>query len=185
MEGMAYCRALFSVASAINSNLDPSVVLQAVVQNAAEAMNAKGCSLLLLSPDRKELRRSASYGLSDSYVRKGPLNADLSIPEALKGSAVAILDVGTDHRVQYRAEAVQEGIRSTLSVPVRLRTEVVGVMRIYTSEQREFSPEDIEFVEAIADLGAIALENARRYFQAEMDLEALEDYICTGYIGAC
>lgn len=40
-------------------------------------------------------------------------------------------------------------------------------------------------MEAIADLGAIALENARRYFQAETDLAALEDYICTGYIGAC
>jgi GAF domain-containing protein len=184
MEGMAYCRALFSVASAINSSLDPSAVLQAVVQNAAEAMNAKGCSLMLLSADRKELRHSASHGLSDSYIRKGPLNADLSIPEALKGRAVAILDAGTDHRVQYRPQAVQEGIRSMLSVPVRLRTDVIGVMRIYAGERREFSPEDIEFVEAIADLGAIALENARRHTRAQTDLLALEEYIRGGYIGA-
>lgn len=177
MEEMKYCRALFQVASAVNSTLDPTAVLQAIVRNAAEAMGAKGCSLMLLSPDRRELRTSESYGLSKRYERKGPLSADLSIPEALQGRPVAVLDAGTDYRVQYRAEAVEEGIASMLSVPVRHRAEVIGVMRIYTSEPREFTPHDIEFVEAVAALGAIAIENARRYNAATVDLTSLEAYI--------
>ena len=50
-----------------------------------------------------------------------------------------------------------------LSVPIRLRDQVIGVMRVYTSETREFGAEEVEFVQAVANLGAIALENARRF----------------------
>lgn len=39
---------------------------------------------------------------------------------------------------------------------------MIGAMRVYTTEPREFRPDEIEFVEAVVNLGAIALENARR-----------------------
>jgi len=51
----------------------------------AKAMWAKGCSLMLLSPDKKVLLHIVAYGLSDWYVRKGPVSADKSISEALEG----------------------------------------------------------------------------------------------------
>lgn len=177
MEGMDYCRALFSVAQAVNSSLDNSAVLEAVVRNATSAMNAKGSTLMLLSADRRRLQQVASYGLSDRYMRKGPLDADLSIPEALQGRAVAVVDVATDSRVQYRTEAVEEGIASMLSVPMRLHSKIIGVIRIYTSEPRGFTAHDIEFAEAIAGLGAIAIENARRYGEAKTNLSSLEAYV--------
>jgi GAF domain-containing protein len=50
-------------------------------------------------------------------------------------------------------------------------------MRIYTREPREFSHEDIEFVEAIASLGAIALENAKCHAAVRTDLASLEAYV--------
>lgn len=177
MQGMGYCRALFDAAAGINSTLDVTDVLQAIARRAAQAMEAKGCTLMLLTPDKRELRPSASFGLSERYLNKGPLSADESIPKALQGRPVTVLDATTDPRVQYGAHAAQEGIFSMLSVPVTLRGEVIGVMRIYTSEPREFTHEDIEFVQAIASLGAIALENARRYTAARTDLASLEAYV--------
>ena len=127
---------------------------------------------MLLSPDRRELYHSAAYGLSDWYVRKGPVSVDLSIADALGGCTIAVLDVGNDYRVQYRAQAIQEGIASVLCVPLRLRDEVIGVMRVYTAERREFDAADMEFAEAVADLGAISLENAHRYEQVKNSYEA-------------
>ena len=53
-----------------------------------------------------------------------------------------------------------------------LRDEIVGVVRVYTAEQRRFSDDDIYFVGAVAHLGAIALENARRYGRLQEEYEA-------------
>lgn len=176
-EEIRHSRALYEVAAAINSSLNPGSVLMAITQNAAEAMRAKGCSLLLLGPDRKELRHSASYGLSDRYVMKGPLRMDDDVAFCLDGETVAIRDVSTDPRIQYPQEAVEEGISSMLSVPIRLRGEVVGVMRVYSGESREFTRDDVDFMAAVANLGAIALDNAARYTEAKTDLESLQSYV--------
>ncbi len=158
-----YYRALYQVAVKINSVTDTRKLLNAIAESTAQAVHAKAASIMLLSPDHQELNHSSAYGLSDWYVRKGPVKADQSIADALKGHSVVILDAGSDSRVQYRSQAVKEGIVSILCVPIRLRGEIIGVMRVYTGERRQFSSADIEFVEAVANLGAIALENAYRY----------------------
>ncbi len=175
-----YCRALYQVAVSINSTLDPWKVVDAIAESTARALQTGGCSLMLLSPDRRQLLHRASYGLSDRYVQKGPVKVDPSLEEALAGRSVAVLDVATDPRVQYRLQSAEEGITSHLSVPMRLQGEVIGVMRIYTTEPREFTTEDLEFVEAVANLGAIALNNATRYEAMKSDLDA----VCTYAYGA-
>lgn len=166
-----YYRALYQVAVAVNSSLEPQEVLGTIAKSTAKALNAKACSIMLLSPDGRELYHSAAFGLSDWYMRKGPVMVDASITEALVGHPVAIRDAGGDPRVQYRAQAVQEGIASILSAPIRLRDQVIGVMRVYTAEPKEFSAEEVEFVEAVANLGAIALENTRRYAEVKANYD--------------
>jgi GAF domain-containing protein len=169
---ITYYRTLYNIAVAINSSLDPETVLESIARRTAETLEVRACSIMLLSPDRRELLHSACHGLSESYVRKGPLKVDKSMAETLAGRSVTILDAGTDARVQYREQAVREGISSMLSVPIRLRGEVIGLMRLYSSEPREFSDEEIGFVEAVANLGAIALENARRFEAATASKDA-------------
>ncbi len=173
----SYFRALYQVALAVNSSLDPKEVLKAIAQSAAKSMEAKGCAIMLLSPDRRELRHSATYGLSDRYMHKGPVDVDRSMAEALRGRGVAVLDAATDPRCQYGPEAAEEGIVSILCVPMRLRGEVIGVVRIYTGEPREFSPEDIEFVEAISNLGAVALQNARHHDEVKNGYDMIARYV--------
>jgi len=138
----------------------------------AKALEAKGCSLMLLTPDRKLLLHTAAYGLSDSYVRKGVVSADKSLAAALEGKPVAVLDATEDEWIQYREEAKKEGIASILSVPMTLKEEIIGVIRVYTAEPRYFTMDDTYFVGAVANLGAIALENARLYDTCKKDYEA-------------
>lgn len=168
-----YYHSLYEVAAALNSARNPEDVLNAIVQNAAEASGAKGCALMLLSPDKSLLLHTAAYGLSDRYVRKGPVSADKSIAQALEGCPVAVLNAVDDDRIQYQKQARDEGIASILSVPVLLRGEAIGVMRVYTAQPRHFTDADMYFVGAVANLGAIALENARLYDSAKKDYEEL------------
>lgn len=169
----SYYEGLYEIAAAVNSARSPENVLQSIVESVAKAMKAKGCSLMMLTPDRKHLLHTAAYGLSDWYVRKGPVSADRSISAALEGKAVAVFNAAEDERVQYREQAKKEGIASILSVPMMLREEIIGVVRIYTAAPRQFSMEDMYFAGAVANLGAIALENARLYDSCQKDYETL------------
>jgi GAF domain-containing protein len=166
-----YYTSLYELAATLNSARAPDSILQSVAEGVAKAMGAKGCSLMLLSPDKKGLLHTVAYGLSDYYVRKGPVSADKSISEALEGKAVAILDATKDDRIQYREQAKKEGIASILSVPMMLREEKIGLIRVYTAEPCHFTMDDIYFVGAVANLGAIALENARLYEAVQKDYE--------------
>jgi len=164
-----YYENLYEAAATLNSARDPDGVLRSFVENIAKAIGAKACSLMLLTPDSKSLVHTVACGLSNWYMRKGPVSADISISEALKGKPVAVLNAADDARVQYREQAKKEGIASILSVPIMLRDKIIGVVRVYTSEPTQFTLEDIYFVGAIANLGAIALENARLYQSLQKD----------------
>ena len=174
-------KALFEVAKAVNSTLSVTETLDALVQSATKATGAKACSLFLLSPDSKELLRSAYYGLSDEYLSKGPIKAEKSIAEAMEGKAVIVKDASTDRRIQYRREASKEGITSILGVPVFLHQETIGVMRLYTKEQHEFTREEIEFASSIANLGAIAIENAKLYESLKSSYEEIRQGVLSWY----
>lgn len=171
MESEYRYRTLYAIAKRLTSSLAPEEVLNTIVESIAKAVGAKGCSLMLLTPDKKQLIHTISYGLSESYLRKGPVRSDAVISEVLRGNPVAIRDTSQDQRIQYKEQAIREGIASMLSVPLMPDGEVVGVMRVYTSEQRQFSPAEIEFLGSVANLGAIALGKARMHEALGRDLE--------------
>ena len=172
-----YYQSLYQLVTILNSARSPDDILHSIVEGVAKAMGAKACSLMLLTPDEKVLLHTAAYGLSDWFVRKGPVSADKSMSETLKGKPVTVLDATTDDRVEYQKQVKLEGIASILSIPVKLRGEVVGVMRVYTSEPRRFTDADISFATAAADFGAIALESARFYETLQKDYDTLRQEI--------
>ena len=125
-----YLKALYAVAEDLNTEREPEGVLQSIPEDVTEALDVKGCSLILLSSDKNTLLHTATYGLSDDYVGKGPLLAQKSISDALLGKVVTILDSKSDSRVQFPELKEGEGITSILSVPMKLRGEIIGVVRI-------------------------------------------------------
>jgi len=172
-----YYQSLYQLVTILNSARSPDDILHSIVEGVAKAMGAKACSLMLLTPDEKVLLHTAAYGLSDWFVRKGPVSADKSMSETLKGEPVTVLDATTDDRVEYRKQVKQEEIASILSVPVKLREEVIGVMRVYTSKPRRFTEADISFAMAAANFGAFALESARFYETLQKDYDMLRQEI--------
>ena len=105
----SYYESLYEIASEINSARTPESVLGSIVEMVAEALGAKACSIMLLTPDRKQLLHTAAYGLSDWYIRKGPYAADKSIAETLMGGAVTILNASSDERMLYPEQQQKEG----------------------------------------------------------------------------
>jgi GAF domain-containing protein len=158
-----YYPGLYELALSLSSTHSSKEIFRNLTEKVSATLGAKGCALILLSPDKKHLFHVTSHGLSDRHIKKGPILSDQSITEAIQGKVVAIIRAAEDERVHYRQEAEREGIASILSVPMKHKEKVIGVIRVYTSEPREFTGDDIYFVEAVANLAAAALKNARFY----------------------
>jgi GAF domain-containing protein len=169
-----YYHSLHRVAAILNSTSSPKAILEFIVENIAKTLEVKGCSIMLLNPELTIIMHSATWGLSDGYVRKGPVSTDKSISEALVGKPVAVENAAVDERIQYRIQAQKEGIASILSVPIALKDEIIGVIRVYTSEPVQFTAEDIFFVSAVSNLGAIALEKLQLYKALQTDYETFK-----------
>jgi signal transduction protein with GAF and PtsI domain len=178
-----FLKGLQEVSKAINSALDVKKVLQLLVKTASTALDIKAAAVRLLDDKRQQMELVAFYGLSERYINKGPVTADKSIAEAMLGKAVSIYDVGLDNRATYPKEAAEEGIKSILSVPISLKGNVIGVLRIYTAEHRDFTDDEITFISSLAEQAALAMENARMFQKLKGEYEELmgDLYRFTGY----
>jgi len=166
-----YYQSLYEITSMLNSERDPRSLLHSIVESVAKATGAKACSLMLLTPDKEILLHTVAHGLSDWYLRKGPVRVGKILTDVLEGKTIAVLDATKDERVLYREQAKQESIASILSVPMKLRGEVIGVLRVYTAKPYRFTKDDIHFVETVTNLGAVALENLRAYDIIQKDYD--------------
>ncbi|MFZ7125844.1 MAG: GAF domain-containing protein [Desulfobacterales bacterium] len=165
---------LLKITQRIAQSRDFEDVTVLIVSGLRDALEAKGCALFLIDPKSQELKLVSSAGLSDQYLDKGPLSAMRSIADALKEGPVAIYNVADDPRIQYPAEAVKEGIASILSVPIIGHDKPVGTIRVYTSEPWEFTMDDVNFVQAVAQISGMALEKARLYKGLKTSIEILK-----------
>jgi signal transduction protein with GAF and PtsI domain len=175
-----YFVALYDVARVINASLEPLKVLEKIVQCVVRAMGVKASSIRLLDSRERMLVMGAASGLSKGYVRKGPILIGESglDRKALKGRSVWLKDAQTAKDFQYGAMAQAEGIKSVLVVPLMLEKKAIGVLRVYVDRVRKFRDEEIKFLKAVANLSAIALDNARMHetLQTRCDLMAAHKY---------
>ena len=165
---------LLSITERISMSRDFDDIALLSVTGVKDALRTKGCALFLINPKSQELELAASTGLSEEYLKKGPISAMRSIADALKEGPVAIYDVKDDPRIQYPTEAVKEGIASILAVPIMARGNPIGAIRIYTDEPWEFTLEDVNFVQAVAQISGMAIEMSRLYKGLKSSIEILK-----------
>jgi GAF domain-containing protein len=165
-----FFRILHEVSRDLLSDLNSAQVLDSMTEKIGQIMHIKGCCIYLLDETTGKLDMVASRGLSNTYLQKGPLEAHKSMPEVLKGATVFISDAGADENIQYQEEAEREGIVSILAVPIRVKDCVIGEIRLYSAQEREYDNEEIEFILALAEIGGIAVTNNRFYKRLRNDI---------------
>jgi len=173
-------QSLYEMTKTISSTLNLEKVLNLIAQNAVEAMRIKACTIRLLDESGQIVDTVAAYGLSEQYLAKGPIDIQKSrhICQTLSLIQPTIVaDTSRDDRLQYPAEARAEGISSMLCVPLIIKGRAEGVICVYDTEVNRFSEGDVEFLSALANAGAIAIENARAYQALEMADRAKSEFV--------
>ncbi len=142
---------------------DLNATLNTLVKAITEIMGVKGASIRLLDERTSSLRVAAAYGLSKSYLDKGPLPvSETSVEsEILRGKIVSTLDVTKEPGAVFREEAEREGIKSILNVPLTAGDRAIGIVRVYTGEPHEFSQVETERLRSLASFGGVIVDRAR------------------------
>lgn len=167
-----YFDALYQITLRISSSLDLDNVLSYLTEEVAGAIDAKASSVRLIDGGGKLVIR-AVYGLSPEYLGKGPVEMGKSELDRkiMEGQLVQIPNVRTDAGFQYPEAAAREGIVSVAGVPLIAHGRPIGVLRVYTGRQRTFSDADMKFLQAVGDLAALSIENARLYNEMRQNYE--------------
>lgn len=168
---------LNEVANITSSTLGLKPRIDFICSSVRELMGVKGVTVRLLDERTGKLELMSACGLSQAYLNKGPVDANKSLAGVLRGEPHFVADAAEDPATQYPQEAVREGIVSILSFPLQGRQKVIGALRLYAGEQRQFTGEEMEFLSALAGQGAIFIENARIYEALKRQDDAKNDLI--------
>jgi signal transduction histidine kinase len=158
----AYYNAFREMSKIVHASIIVEEVLELAVWKASEILGAKGALLRLLNLETQELELSAAYGLSNEYLSKGPVTRSNIINDLYtKKKTIIIDDIATDPRIQYPKEALKEGIRMFLDLPLTFQNGIAGILRIFFDTQRDFFDEEIDFTISLAELCTCAIGKAR------------------------
>lgn len=172
---------LNDIAKSLASSTKLQDVLNLITYKMTTIMDLKGCTIRLINPEKKRLELVASYGLSDGYLRRGNVDEEIAMHQALKAKKpVFVYDAKTDPRICYHDEASNERISSILAIPIMSDKQMLGVLRLLTETPRVFSESEVDFALAVAEHGAIAMKKAQHYERMTkllQEIEAQENFL--------
>ncbi len=153
-----YLNEFKAISRAITGYEDLNLLISHVVERISRSFEVKGCSIMLFDEREKQLFRVGSYGISEEYLTKGPIFADNRHSAFTRGEPVFIENMQKDPRVQYPDAAEKEGIVSMLSIPVKFRGSITGIIRIYHSESWYPDQDDLDSFCLLAEHLGLAIE---------------------------
>lgn len=165
---------LYEVTGLISSITDIDELLNKVLDAVFEKVGADQGFIMLLDENTGQLepkvwrRRAGGAGMADYTISRTIINTVIN-----KGEAVLTADALADERFQRGQSIVAGNIRSAMCAPLRSRDKILGLIQVHNEEgSRQFGPDDLQMLVAIANAAGMALENAR-LFQTILRAERL------------
>ena len=149
--------------------LDPDELLQCMPGAVQEALDVQAVAVLLLTPNRTELR-VASY--SGMHAASADTLRYANRPDTLAGYVVAqrapllVANFAREQRFEVPTRLLAGGAVSAAAVPLIDRGKVLGVLGTWSNQLRRFGDDEVAFLEALASLLSTSLQRA----QAESQL---------------
>jgi two-component sensor histidine kinase/putative methionine-R-sulfoxide reductase with GAF domain len=173
-----HLRLLTETIAAVNSTLDLEEVLELVARKVADVLDADACFVYLYDDRSDELVLRATHGTSVEEMTKRPR---MRPGEGITGTAAAELapimipaQAHLDPRFKLFSNLPEDQYESILAVPIVARERLAGALNVRTIDPREFTPDEIDLVVAIAAQVAQTIEHAKLYAQAQRRVAELE-----------
>lgn len=160
------------------STLDLNVLLNRIVQIAADLCNSEQASILLYDPIKKELYFEATTNIEEPMIDGFIVPVDSSVAGWIvtNRQALNLANAQQDERF-YKQISTVTNVRtcSLLGVPLIDKDKVVGVLEAINKQDGEFDDEDQLILSALGAQAAVAIENARLFQQSDLIAELVHE----------
>jgi diguanylate cyclase (GGDEF)-like protein len=143
---------------------DVATLMNEVVTTVSATLGVELCKVLELIPADRRLRMISGVGWCQELTRGAEVSADESSHVGytlLSERPVVIRDLAAESRFRPSGLLTRRGVVSGLAVAIHGREAPYGVLAAHTSQLREFTDDDVNFVEAVANVLATAVERHR------------------------
>jgi adenylate cyclase len=156
---------LYELARDLSSSLELEVVLRKVMDRVITLMQASRGFIVLVDPLAGTMSVQMSGGEADPEQTRLFLGSKTVIEHVVRmGQAVVTTDASLDDRFKGQQSVILQNLRSIIAVPLVTKGKVIGAVYVDNPFRAAiFEEKDKEFLQAISDLAAIAIDNARQY----------------------
>ncbi len=156
---------LSRVSAAVSGLGDLDAVLKVGLDKTLEYMDGIQGGIMLLQEDSQELKYRVYRGLSEEYVEKMRLEVGegLAGRVAQTGRAMLVDDISEEPGAARPHLIDMEGLRAFVSVPLRSRERILGVMNCASRIPRHFARRDMLLLHSIGDQLGTAVDSAKMY----------------------
>ena len=172
-------RLLYEVARDLSSSLDLDVVLEKVMDRVITLMKAARGFIVLVDPLDGTLSVQMARGEADPEKARQFLGSKTVIEQVVRtGQAVVSTDASLDDRFKGQQSVILQNLRSIIAVPLVTKGKVIGAVYVDNPFRASiFEETDKEFLQAMSDLAAIAIDNARQYERSEFLRQLFEAHV--------
>ncbi|MBN1873970.1 MAG: GAF domain-containing sensor histidine kinase [Anaerolineae bacterium] len=167
---------LISISRQLNSTLEMRPLLQKIVDMAKELTDADGASILLMDEGEEKLWFAAATGPQANVleIAEVPLKNSLAGWVVKHRKMTIVEDVQSDPR-HYAIHAI-DPTQSLIAVPMLFGDDVIGVVEAVTTKDRhQFTTQDMNTLETLSSIAAVAVQNARLFEQSDWVAEVVHE----------
>jgi sigma-B regulation protein RsbU (phosphoserine phosphatase) len=161
---------LMESSRALNSTLDLGQLVRVIIKIVRDAVQAETVSVLFFDSKKENMVFEIAHGARDRELvgLKIPLGEGVAGWVAKNQRPRIINDFHTDKRYSTALERKLGLSHSIMSIPLKRRNEMIGVIEALNSRRTErFTKDDLKIFLTLGDHIATAVDNARLYREAE------------------
>jgi signal transduction histidine kinase len=157
--------ALSRVSAAISGLWDLEAILKVGLNSVLEIMHGVIGGVMLLDEPTNTLSYFVYQGLSAKYAEemRFKLGEGVAGKVAQNGKAILLEDISLEPSAAHPDLIKTEGLKAFLSVPLRAKDKILGVMNVASTMARHFTKDDMYLLASIGDQLGIAIEQAKLY----------------------
>ena len=154
------------------TGLEPSAVLEEVVQQAPLLLAADACAIRTVEQEDLVISAASGDGVEDTIGARAPATAWLSGDVFQSRAPLALDDVSADDRLLGADPILARGYAAFVGVPLAGPDGTMhGVLAVYARAPRTWRPEEIEALLTLAATTSAALTNAELYSRVALENE--------------
>lgn len=178
MKALGQEEILLEIARALNASLTLETAVERVLELIAEGVQADAASIFVMETDHQvgnELK--VSFARRGGGLQKGAVSIELGLSGHVleTGDPAIVDDVRSEPRFEGKLDSeFGTRTRALIAVPMRRRGELRGLIEALREEPKPFETTELEFIAAVADEVAVAVENARLIEALQQDIRERE-----------